>query len=115
MNGEQGFLGFSSALYSRVWFDTQNRSQTLFNGSKRDAQCRFEEIKAHLLDTNSSTALGPNTTIPTYVTEFPQAVGTPVTQAATLPAANGDQAELHEAQSEIGSFRTDDDGQNELI
>lgn len=46
MSDKHGFLGISAAAYYRVWFDTENNSQTLFSGSKDSAWQRFNELKA---------------------------------------------------------------------
>jgi hypothetical protein len=46
MNGKPGFLGVSSALYTRVWFDTEDDSKTLFTSfNKNVALQRYRELK----------------------------------------------------------------------
>lgn len=46
MNGRSGFLGVSSGLYTRVWFDTDDDSKTLFSSmQKNQALERYEELR----------------------------------------------------------------------
>lgn len=46
MNNKKGFLGISTGLYTRVWFDTEEDSVTLFTSfSKDEALDKFEELK----------------------------------------------------------------------
>ncbi|CAM4474467.1 MULTISPECIES: hypothetical protein [Myxococcus] len=46
MNGEHGYLGVSSGLYTRVWFDTTEDSKTLFSSfDKRTAREKFHQLR----------------------------------------------------------------------
>jgi hypothetical protein len=47
MNGVKGFLGISKGLYTRVWFDTEEDSKTLFSSmSNPKAWAKFRELRA---------------------------------------------------------------------
>jgi len=47
MNGIKGILGYSKAIYFRVWFDTADDSTTMFTTFKRHlAKGKYTELKA---------------------------------------------------------------------
>ena len=47
INGAKGYLGISRAVYSRVWFDTESDSKTLYSSfSNQKAQKKFQELRA---------------------------------------------------------------------
>jgi hypothetical protein len=46
MNGRNGFLGISRGVYTRVWFDTENDSTTLFSSFRPEpARQKFDELR----------------------------------------------------------------------
>jgi hypothetical protein len=46
INGRPGFLGVSTGIYTRLWFDTDEDSKTLFTSFKKEpALRRYEEFK----------------------------------------------------------------------
>lgn len=46
MNGQKGVLGVSSGIYTRVWFDTEEGSKTLFTSKdKYKALAKFADFK----------------------------------------------------------------------
>jgi hypothetical protein len=46
INGDKGWLGVSRGIWCRVWFDTGEKSTTLYTSMKRDrAVARFRELK----------------------------------------------------------------------
>lgn len=46
MGGRSGFLGVSSGIYTRVWFDTDDDSKTLFSSTnKEQAIEKFKEFR----------------------------------------------------------------------
>lgn len=47
MNGVRGFLGISRGVYTRIWFDTENDSKTLYSSlSNKKAKVKFQELRA---------------------------------------------------------------------
>ena len=45
INGTPGFLGVSRGVYSRVWFDTNADSKTLFSSMKNErAMMKYKEL-----------------------------------------------------------------------
>jgi hypothetical protein len=43
-----GFLGYSSAVWTKVWFDTPECSTTLYEGSFENCKAKYEEYKRQM-------------------------------------------------------------------
>jgi hypothetical protein len=48
MGETQGILGYSSAVWTKVWFDTTKSSMTLYEGSLENCKAKYEEFRTQM-------------------------------------------------------------------